>query len=243
MNITQKWKRFMAVGCSHGNLIDPKAADAVLRFRDQWKPATVAHLGDFVDTAAFRSGAAGSSDESEPIGPDIDAGLAFLGALRPTLVFNGNHEARLWRLQNHHNAIVSDCAGQIINRLRMTTTRLKAEYVEDWGIRAWRRLGNYSLGHGYLFGESFLRDTAESHGNTIIAHAHRAGMATGRRSDAATAYCVGTLSDIPNMDYASARRSTLSWAAGFVWGEYTDTQTVCWLHIQPQGQTEWRLPA
>ena len=231
----------MAVGCSHGNLIDPTAADAVLRFRDRWKPATVAHLGDFVDTAAFRSGATGSSDESEPIGPDIDAGLAFLGLLRPTLVFNGNHEARLWRLQNHHNAIVSDCAGQIINRLRMATTRLKAEYVEDWGIRAWRRLGNYLLGHGYLFGESFLRDTAESHGNTIIAHAHRAGMATGRRSDAATAYCVGTLSDIPNMDYASARRSTLSWAAGFVWGEYTDTQTVCWLHIQPQGQKEWKL--
>ena len=243
MNITQKWKRFMAVGCSHGNLVDPKAADAVLRFRERWKPTTVAHLGDFVDMASFRSGSVGSLDESEPIAPDIDAGLAFLSALRPTLVFNGNHEARLWRLQNHHNAIVSDCAGQIINQLRMATTRLKAEYVEDWGVRAWRRLGNYSLGHGYLYGESFLRDTAESHGNTIIAHAHRAGMATGRRSDAATAYCVGTLSDIPNMDYASARRSTLSWAAGFVWGEYTDTQTVCWLHIQPQGQSEWRLPA
>jgi len=242
MNITRRWKRFLAVGCSHGNLIDPVAAHAVLRFRDQWKPAATIHLGDAIDTAAFRSGAKGSNDESEPIAPDIDAGIEFLKALRPTLIFNGNHEARLWNLMSHHNAIVSKCATSIVETLRANAKSLRAEYVEDWGIRAWRKLGNYSLGHGYLFGDSFLRDTAESHGNAIVAHAHRAGMYTGRTGQASTAYCVGTLCEVSKMSYASARRSTLSWAAGFVWGEYTSDETVCWLHVQPQGQTEWRLP-
>jgi hypothetical protein len=242
MTPTKSWKRFMVVGCSHGDLIDPTAAEAVLKFKANWKPQKTVHLGDFVDTAAFRAGAKGTNDESRPISPDIEAGLLFLNRLRPDLIFNGNHEARLWRLQEHHNAIVADCAAQIVNRIRMAATRLKAELVEDWGIRAWRKIGNYSVGHGYLFGEQFLRDTAESHGNTIIAHAHRAGMAKGRRDDSPTAYCVGTLSNIPNMDYAGARRSTLSWSGGLVWGEYCNDRAVCWLHEQPQTQNEWRLP-
>ena len=241
-NITQKWKRFLAVGCSHGNLIDPRASAAVLDFRQRWKPDTVAHLGDFIDTAAFRAGAKGTSDESAPIEPDIEAGLHFLSELRPNIILNGNHEARLWRLQNHHNAIVADCAGQIINRIRMQAHRLKARFVEGWSIRDYAEVGNFKLMHGYLFGESFLRDTAESHGNCIVAHAHRAGSANGRRDDSVTAYCVGTLCKIEAMGYAEARRSTLAWSHGFVWGEYTDTRAVCWLHEQPQNQTQWRLP-
>ena len=242
MNITHKWKRLFAVGCSHGDLIDPLAAEAVLRFKAAWKPHTTIHLGDFVDTAAFRAGAKGTSDESAPISPDFNAGLSFLKALRPNLIFCGNHEARLWRLEKHHNAVVSQCATDLIERIRTRAALCKAELVEDWGIRSWRTIGNYKFGHGYLFGENFLRDTAEAHGNCVVAHAHRAGMANGRRDDSATAYCVGTLSDIPNMDYAGARRSTLSWSAGFVWGEYCDDKCVLWLHINPQNQKEWRFP-
>ena len=241
-NITQKWKKFLAVGCSHGNLIDPRASAAVLDFRQRWKPDTVAHLGDFIDTAAFRAGAKGTSDESAPIEPDIEAGLHFLSELRPNIILNGNHEARLWRLQNHHNAIVADCAGQIINRIRMKADKLKATFIEGWSIRDYATIGNFKLMHGYMFSENACRDHAEAHGNVIFAHTHRAGMAKGRRDDSPTGYCVGTLSNIPNMDYASARRATLSWAGGFVWGEYTDTRAVCWLHEQPQNQTQWRLP-
>ena len=241
-NITRKWKRFLAVGCSHGNLVDPKSAEAVLEFKARWKPDTIAHLGDFVDVSAFRGGAKGTSDESEPITPDIDAGLLFLEKLRPTILMNGNHEARLWRLQNHHNAIVADCAGQIVNRIRMKADKIKARYVQGWSIRDYAKLGDYKLMHGYIFNENACRDHAEAHGNIIFAHTHRAGVAKGRRDDNPTGLCVGTLSDIPNMDYASANKSTHSWCAGFVWGEYTDNRAVCWLHEQPQGQKEWRLP-
>ena len=242
MNITKPWKKFLAVGCSHGNLISKDASEAVLKMRERLKPHAVIHLGDFIDTAAFRAGAKGTSDESEPIGPDIDSGLRFLDALRPTMIFNGNHEARLWRLQAHHNAIVADCAGRIIESLRAKARKLKAQYVEGWSIRDFRTIGNYKLMHGYMFSENACRDHAEAHGNIIFAHTHRAGMAKGRRDDSPSGYCVGTLSDIPNMDYSSARRSTLSWAGGFVWGEYCDQRAVVWIHEQPQNQTEWRLP-
>ena len=242
MNITRKWRKLMAVGCSHGGLIDKESAQAVLKFKEIWKPEKTIHLGDFIDTAAFRAGAKGTKDESEPIGPDIDSGLSFLKALRPTLIFNGNHEARLWRLAQHHNAIIRELSGDLIMKIRTRAAICRAEYVEDWSIRSWRKIGNYKFGHGYLYSENFLRDTAEAHGNCVVAHAHRCGSANGRRDDAATAFCVGTLANIPVMDYASARRSTLAWSAGFVWGEYTDDRAVIWLHRQPQGEKEWRLP-
>jgi len=241
-NITRKWKRLMAVGCSHGALIDPVARKAVLEFRERWKPDKTIHLGDFVDTAAFRAGAKGTSDESEPIAPDFEAGLNFLKDLRPNLIFTGNHESRLYRLAKNHSAIISELSSDLIERIRTRAALCKAELVEDWSIRSWRMVGNFKFMHGYLFGESFLRDTAEAHGNVVVAHAHRAGMAKGRRDDSPTGYCVGTLANIPNMDYASARRSTLSWAGGFVWGQYTDDRCVLWSHEQPQTQKEWILP-
>ena len=242
MHPVKSWKRFLAVGCSHGDLIDPNAAEAVLRFKQIYKPTTTVHLGDFVDTAAFRAGAKGSEDESRDIAPDFEAGLTFLKKLRPQIIMCGNHEARLYRLQKHHNAIIRELSGDLIERIRTTAAICKAELVEDWSIRAYRMLGNYKLMHGYMYGENACRDHAEAHGNIIFAHTHRAGMAKGRRDDNPTGYCVGTLSNIPNMDYAAARRSTLSWAGGFVWGEYTDDQAVCWVHEQPQTQSVWRLP-
>jgi len=241
-NITRKWKKFLAVGCSHGNHIDKVAGKAVCKFREDWKPQTVVHLGDFCDTAAFRAGARGTSDESEPVGPDIDAGCRFLQELRPTMVLNGNHEIRIVKLQDSTNAIVADCAMNIVSRLQKQMKALKAEYVEGWSIRDFRMIGNYKVMHGYVFNENSCRDMAETEGNVIFAHTHRPGMAKGRRSDNPTGYSVGTLSNIPNMDYANARRATHAWAGGFCWGEYSDDRTIVWLHEQPQNETEWRLP-
>ena len=71
-NITKKWVKFIAVGCSHGNLIDPKAAAAVFEFKRRFNPQRIFHLGDFCDTAALRSGAKGTPDEGKPINSDID---------------------------------------------------------------------------------------------------------------------------------------------------------------------------
>lgn len=77
-SITRKWKRLLAVGCSHGIHADSRAIEAVIKFREDYKPETCVHLGDFCDTAAFRAGARGTNDESEPIQPDVDGGLDFL---------------------------------------------------------------------------------------------------------------------------------------------------------------------
>ena len=82
----------MAVGCSHGVLIDPNARAAALEFKSRFKPKRVFHLGDWCDTAALRAGAKGTNDEDEPVSPDIDIGLEFLEELGVTDCTMGNHD-------------------------------------------------------------------------------------------------------------------------------------------------------
>jgi hypothetical protein len=243
MNVTRKWRRLLAVGCSHGIHADRKAIAAILAFRDAFKPSTVVHLGDFCDTTAFRSGAKGTSDESEPIQPDVDGGIDFLEKLRPTLVFCGNHEDRLYRMQHSSNAIVSHCAAGVIAEIQKTCGKLKAELVEWSGITQGRVIGGHRFMHGVFYNENATRDHAEAFGPVVHAHTHRAAVAKGRRSDNPTGYCVGTLTAAGAMEYAKARRATLAWSQGFVWGEYCDKSAVLWLHEQPSNVAEWRLPA
>jgi hypothetical protein len=56
-------------------------------------------------------------------------------------------------------------------------------------------------------------------------------------------FCVGTLADVPAMDYSGKRRSTLAWSHGIVFGEYTDDDAQLYLHQWPQNEQNWHLPS
>ena len=243
---TKKWERVLAVGCSHGNLANQKALDAVLTLVDRWKPVHRLHLGDAFDTAAFRTGArpnSGDSDEATPIEPDINAGVRFLNQFRPTVFCMGNHEARLLKLAHHYNEVIACAANTVLSQclgpIKRHGSKLIPYTVHDAG---WYKLGGYRWGHGHLFGENYLRDSAETWGNCVVAHAHRAGVAKARRADNATAYGVGTLANIPAMDYASGRRSTLAWSHAVCFGEVCEDDAQLCLWEWPQGTTDFRLP-
>ena len=243
-NIVRHWRRILAVGCSHGAYIDNIAAHAIQTFAERWKPKTVVHLGDFCDMTAFRAGAPGTRDESEPIRPDVASGLEFLESIRPQFVFCGNHEARLFRLADHYNSIVAELAAGIIREIEQTCRRLHAELIPYNIIRGHRMIGGYRYLHGYFFNELACRDHAETFGNCVHGHTHSAATARGRRIDSPRAFSVGTLARIPNLDYCLTRRKTLSWSQGFVWGEYCDNESVLWLHDNGQNieSHTWRLP-
>lgn len=240
-----KWERIIAVGCSHGGLANQQVLNAVLGFMDKWRPVHRIHLGDAYDTAAFRTGArpnSGDADEATPIKPDIISGQKFLNDFRPTAYLLGNHEHRLVRLAGHYNAVISTCAEAVLKDCLAPAKKHKAKIFDYNILTGWYELGGFKFGHGYMYGENYLRDSAETFGNCVVAHAHRAGMAKGRRSDNATAYGVGTLADIPAMDYAGQRRSTLAWSHGFVWGEVFGDRAQLYLCEWPQGTTDFRLP-
>jgi Calcineurin-like phosphoesterase len=242
MNITRQWRKVLAVGCSHGLHADPVALRAVLDFRERLQPDEVLHLGDFCDTAAFLGASRGTPAGGESVQPDLDSGLEFLTALRPTCVLCGNHEDRLWQLMHSRNSIVQYCASQCIATIKDKCEGLGAKLIPYDGLRQGVKLGGYTYLHGCMYGENAVRDHAESLGNCVHAHTHRPGVAKGRRSDNPTGYCVGTLASIPAMEYAKNNRSTLSWSGGMVWGEFCEDQSQLWLHEQPAGATEWRLP-
>ncbi len=151
-NINRQWKRWSAVACSHGWLADPEGLKTVLKFNSIYKPHRRFHLGDFVDMAAFRSGAHGTNDEFISLETDLTHGLNFLKELRPTDLLNGNHEIRLWKLAEHHNAIISTAAGRIIEDIYSLTKKLKTNYVEHYDVnRSWIQVADTRFLHGWWF--------------------------------------------------------------------------------------------
>lgn len=230
-------QKFLAVGCSHGNMINRKVADAVLGFQEKWKPDLTIHLGDFVDLAALRGGSSGSKDEAEDIDGDLKAGFEFLRSLRPKLVFMGNHEDRICRFVGHPNARFRKAAGGIRSEIDSLMKELKAQLVEYDIETGWKRLGDTLFGHGYMFNQSALRDHAETFGRCVIAHLHTVGHVQGRRHGGATAYCVGLVGDTKKMTYAKTNRNKLSWTNGLAYGTFDSRKcTVNLCEISASGQ-------
>lgn len=238
---TSRWKPVLAVACTHGHLIDPAFRAAILKFKQQLKPAAVFHLGDWCDTAALRAGAKGTSDESEPCTPDMEQGLDFLEELGVTHCCMGNHDERPYRFTNHYNAVVREYAQGIVDAIEGRMKRLGIQWVNTWGARSWIEWGGRKWMHGYICTENAARDHAEAHGPVVFGHTHTTMLQKGRRDDNPTGICVGTGCRIGNMDYAKARRKTLSWSGGFAWGYGHAEDSVLWLHENGQ-RKDWILP-
>lgn len=226
--VVQKWKRFIVCGCSHGLMVDDAAASCLLKFRDDYKPDATIHLGDWMDTTAFRAGAKGTKDEGADIDEDMLAGLQFLERLKPTVVFNGNHEQRAWEKQDAPRADTAKAAQDVVkNCTKFIRDNLKARYVDTYTItESWLWLGPYKLGHGWMFSESAIRDHADFAGDCIIAHLHRYGVERGRRLNGATGICVGMMADGRRLSYANRNKSKAKWTTSFLYGEYSDTALI-----------------
>lgn len=242
-HIATKYERFIAISCSHGKYADETAIDAVLKMRDKWNPSIVVHLGDWCDTTAFRSGAAGSSDESEPVAPDIDGGLSFLRKYRPTHVLDGNHEDRIPRMLSHRNALVSYAAQQATDYIDRTFVEIGCRRIPYAGVFQGLVIGDVTFTHGTIYNENSARDMAEIYGGKVIfGHTHRSQQAEGRTIKESTGYCTGTLTRRGEMDYAKARRATLGWRQGLVYGEIGPKDSAVWLITRGEFDKEWRLP-
>ena len=233
----------MAVGCSHGHLADEDACNAVLEFKDRWKPDTVIHLGDFIDLSPLMGNGRHADEDATSIAADFIQGVQFLTKLEADVVFAGNHEDRIFKLQSHSNSIVSYAADQAALSLKNAVRILHADFIPYDIEEGWKMIGDTMFGHGYMCNEAALRDHAELVGKCCIAHLHKPGIARGRRIGGATGYCVGTLANIPAMAYAKTRKARTQWNHGFVYGEYCEgrnAETILWL--VEKGRNGWRMP-
>lgn len=245
MNVVRKWRRWFAVGCTHANHIDRKSWETVLAFKRRWNPETTIHLGDFLDTAAWRAGARNSQDDPDKtvsFSDDYLVGMSHLKELAPvSVVLLGNHEARLWGMLRSSSAVVAYAAEQGTQAIEQAVKKLKARllpYDIDDGLFL---LGDTVFLHGFQCGEAAVRDTVESLGRPIVmAHLHRPEITRGRVRGSPVGICTGTLANIPSMGYARHRRATYRWGHGFAYGEYCADACVAWLATPVKG--EWRFP-
>ena len=250
--IISKWTRFMAVGCSHGKHICPEAKKAVLDFKKKWirRDDLTLHLGDAIDTAAFRSGARGiDADSAEPVAPDIDGGLMFLREYRPDILLCGNHEARLWHLQSSPNAVIAYAANRAIQHIEDGCAKIGTRVIPYDAVWQEYKRADITFMHGVMYSENATRDHCEAFGpgKVIHAHTHRASYATGRTRKNSEGFSVGTLARRREMAYANTRKQTLAWGSGICAGEFREGKNPAsqvWLFTGPsEGEDHgWRLP-
>ncbi len=238
-----KQRSFLICGCSHGHLINDEAAAHLLRFKKKFKPDVTVHLGDFIDASAFMGSGKGTDTDADNIWRDLRRGLDFLERLEPQIVFCGNHEFRLWKLLEHKNAIIQDCAATNIDRIRQLCKKLKAElveYGEMYNPKSFRQLGPLALCHGWSFGMNAEREHAQMTGKpTIMAHVHRQQRQPAYAFNGPEGVSVGLIGDISRLKYAAHRKATSGWTNGFVKGwvtanEYELTLEKSFPWVQPK---------
>lgn len=245
----RKWRRVSAIGCSHGDLAHADRLNEVIAFVDRFKPEIRFDLGDIMDTAAFRNGARGTKDESQPVAPDNLAAVEWLRRYRPTHITWGNHDWRLVHWQGHPNAAVSFAASTVWGCLQDEVKKLHAWQL-PYKDRLAFHMGGVYWTHGTQYGENALRDHAEKFGGPVVmAHIHRAETSQGRTVRESGSFSVGTLSDIHRMTYADTNRAKNRWGAGVVFGEMCETESKLWLarnktedEIGPETATLFKRP-
>lgn len=232
-----KWKRVMAVGCSHGDLVHPAIRQQVLDFRKRFKPDIRFELGDMVDTACFRRGARGTSDEAKDPRNDQAAALAWLKEYEPTHISWGNHDWRLFEAQNHPTAIVATLAKSMWTALTDTAAKLKAKTVPYDIEDGWHCLYGRAWGHGFMYNMQAVRDHAEMLGLPVVmAHLHAPQQVGGRTVKDTPSFCVGAMADDRNLTYGRRRRQSLTHGHGIVFGEVSENESHLWLAQSPNGK-------
>ena len=107
------------------------------------------------------------------IAADFIQGVQFLTKLEADVVFAGNHEDRIFKLQSHSNSIVSYAADQAALSLKNAVRILHADFIPYDIEEGWKMIGDTMFGHGYMCNEAALRDHAELVGKCCIAHLHK----------------------------------------------------------------------
>lgn len=226
-------KRILVVSCSHGAHMDKESANAVLKFKRDYKPHKTIHLGDFLDLSAFM-GSHLDKGKGDEIEPDLNQGIDFVNELEPDLLFMGNHEDRIWNLEQHGSELIRWAAKQVRVKIEKLAKSLHAELIPYTGTfdpNSCRLIGGTAFLHGYMFSEQACRDHAEMIGRPIVmGHVHKLIRQPGRCHGAPEGISVGCLASIPAMHYAKNRRATASWDNGFAFGNY-DTNW-CKLHLE-----------
>ncbi len=220
----------MAIGCTHGDLVHPHAAEQALAFKDRFKPHYRFDLGDVIDTACFRSGSQGTKDEAHDPRDDHSRAVRWIEEYEPTHLSWGNHDWRLVKLIGHPKAIINSLVTQMWGSLEGAAKRVKAQTVPYHRRRGWFDFGGYMWGHGYEYNINALQSHANAAGKpVVIAHLHHPHQVRGKNINSGPSFCVGGLVDEDKLTYGHERLASLAHGHGILFGETNGEESHLWL--------------
>lgn len=240
------FKKFIAFGCSHGDLIDSDCESFLQKFIADFKPDLRIHLGDAWDYRALRKGIGNSDPEAfDDLEEDTTRGFLTLERLQANVLLLGNHDYRLYRIAHEHGpALARKAAKDGVKHLQKWAKANGCKlfpYHVDEGVFKFAN-GQGVCVHGYSANNNSLQEHIAYYcppkGTLIMAHLHTPQYATARKHGGADGYCVGTIAESSKMHYAAHRFATSRWGAAFTFGEYKGNQIKTYLARRtPSGWT------
>jgi len=232
----------MSVCCSHGWAVDKESVEAVLKFKAAFKPHHVVHMGDAFDMTAYRTNAAGHKDEYANIDADWSAGVQLFEQLEIDAFLCGNHEFRIYRLQQAASAIVSKHAHDACEQLEKAVKRHKAKFYPYDIKKGWHRIGDLHICHGFKCGKNALEWHAHHVGGDVaMGHIHTCEDRQFEGLGGRRGFVVGMLANSELLEYAQTWPTRSRWQNGFLWGEYNDKYTIANL-CRRHEHAGWKLP-
>lgn len=234
------WKKFVAVGDSHGDLVDESSLESAIKFVKHFKPSLFVHLGDAFDFRALRAGIkATESDAFEDLESDTLKGYQSLEKLfnaagnAEKVFLVGNHEHRLFRTaESHPQGIVRQAARDGVEKMddffRKHSVAMLPYHIE----RGVYHNGKVAFVHGYSASNLSVKQHAEHYatngGACIMGHLHRLERAAANKRGGAEGFSAGCLCNIDGMTYASHRLATSRWQNGWLFGAISANGQQIW---------------
>jgi len=219
-------ERILICADSHGDGINLKAEKAVLKFKDDFKPHHIVHLGDAWDFACLRKGA---SDEERGINSkrDFDMGCDFLkklfkGRAKSKTFIWGNHDWRIVEAMENNHALTADYAEYIYKDIKRLFKKCGVKDWE-WDASVCAELGPFRFVHGMTSALNAPSINAKAYAGkkpcVIAGHNHYAGYWREPSYDLKEGFSCPCLCDL-NPNYARRNIRKLRQSRGWIYGYF-----------------------
>jgi UDP-2,3-diacylglucosamine pyrophosphatase LpxH len=241
------WKRFIAFGDTHGDMVHQPTLDALTEFIKDYKPHYKIHVGDLFDYRSLRQGIkANESDAYDDLKADTLKGHQILETIQPDVLLLGNHDHRIVRVaEEHANGLMREAAAAGIAHLEKTCRKTKTRIIPYHYNKGVYNIDNIYFTHGYTANQRTVAQHAEYFGSginssVIMGHIHRIEVAAGKSLNRATGYSIGCMCNFEGMSYAAHRLATSMWEHGFAYGVTSKKGHQIW--IAKKTGDDWILP-
>lgn len=211
-----KRKRIMVVSDNHGDERDSRACKHAIEFAKSYKPDIRLHLGDCFDFRWLRKSA--SKDEQEGrITDDLNAGIEFIHAYKPTHFLWGNHDERVRDKSETSVGFMQHLCLHVIEKIDTALGKCSTKHYDKSNVL---EFGGWKFAHGFGGGVHAVRDHAKIYGSIAIGHFHRVERVPApKHGGRAVGVCVGCLCKL-SLPYNRAQLNTFAQGHGFAFGEF-----------------------